>query len=117
MNADDILFAPVVEQDKKEWYMKGEKVPDHMLKFQDSRVICRFGVDSEAVTDPTSGILWIYPLEYLEENESVIEIIYPENRFFSNSNHVIVSIDPHPDKRKSDHVSCANTEAIRESSP
>ena len=118
-NIDDILFGPVSNEPdviSGEWYMKGEKVPDHLLKFEDTRVICRFGVDSELVKDGV-GNQWVYPLDYLSENECVIEIIYPENRLFTNKNHVIISIDPHPSKRDQNHVPKPNTDAVREHWP
>src|SRR6185436_6554003 len=102
-NVDDILFAPVSDEDETvtymyTLYMKGEKVPDFLLKFDDLRVICRFGVDAELVKD-SAGNQWVYPADYLLEDECVVEIIYPEKRLFNNKNCVIISIDPHPLKR------------------
>jgi hypothetical protein len=108
---DDILFSPVSKS--KEWYMKGEKVPDHILKFEDQRVVCRFGVDAELIKDERD-IQWVYPLEHLVENECVVEIIYPEKRFFNNKNSVIISIDPHHSKRDPNHKPQPNTDAVRE---
>lgn len=112
-NVDDILFAPVEKAILPvEWYMKGEKVPDHLLKFDDQRVVVRFGVDAEVVLNPMTQILWVYPLQELNTDECVIEIIYPEKKIFKNKNHVIISFNPQSNDPA--HKQALNTEAVRE---
>lgn len=115
MSADDILFSPITTQNSivSEIYFKGEKVPDRFLKFEDQRVICRFGVDAEMIIDEY-GNMWLYPAKYLDTGECVVEIIYPESRIFKNSNHVIISVNPHPNKCDINHVPKSGTDPVRE---
>lgn len=117
-DVDDILFAPVVKekaaQGNVNWYLKGEKVPEVLLKFDDPRVIVRFGVDAELSINQNTFVAWLYPLNYLAENECVVEIIYPERRLFRNTNSVIIAIDPHPSKQVPNHVYPPNIDAVKE---
>lgn len=115
-NVDDILYAPVQPEDKQlsfNVYKKGQSVPEHLLKFYDSRISIVFGVDAEVIAD-AAGVVWVYPLDYLKEDECVVHITYPEKRIFPNRNNCIISVDPHPNKRDPNHVPAPNAEAVKE---
>lgn len=117
MSVDDILYAPVSQPEHPtasfNSYKKGDLVPEFLLKFYDARVVVVFGVDAEVVAD-ASNVVWVYPFRYLNADECVVQITYPEKRLFSNLNKCIISVDPHPDKRNPNHISAPNVEAVKE---